>query len=214
VTHCVAAILVRNEAAPDRYFARALTNCARFCDAIVVLDDNSTDETVALAKAAEKVVAVETVHGVDREGWWRGSRESAARQQLWELACAHAGPEGWVYVADADHELIGLLPDEFRALLAAEGCDSWAFPLFDCWDSDQLMRVDGFWQAWHLPRPWLARALPGSWGERGIHSGHLPQRDWVPGLAPGGCGIRHLGYIQRDHRVAKMQRYLDLGVLT
>ena len=72
------------------------------------------------------------------------------------------------------------------------------------------MRSDGFWQAHLHPRPWLFRALEGQWAsERGIHSGHAPIRDWIVGEAPG--AIRHLGYVKKAHRDAKMEKYLALA---
>ena len=204
---CVGALLVRNEAAPDRYLKRVLANAKQFCDDIVVLDDASTDATVQVCRDAGCIV-----HEREGNGWWGGvGRESSARSALWAKAAERASPEGWVYVADADHELVGITPVEFRRLLRAENVDAWACPLWDCWDSDEQMRVDGYWQAhWH-PRVWLARAYPAeTWNPRGIHAGHLPERPWRVGLMPPGTAIRHLGYIQEAHRVDKRLRYMQL----
>lgn len=209
---CVASLLVRNEAGEDRYLRRVLANCALFCDEIVVLDDHSTDETVAICRAADKVVAVESTESQEG-GWWKGGSEFRARQQLWALACQHAGPDGWVLVMDADQELLGIAPEEFRELLHSEAVDCWAFPLWDCWESDQWQRVDGYWKGWAFPRVWLARALPGTWNDRGVHSGHLPTRNWTPGNAPIGAGIAHYGYIKREHRLRKMEKYVSLGTI-
>lgn len=207
----VAALLARNEAGPDRYLARALANAQSFCDAVVVLDDGSTDGTGDFCRARGAVV---TPHGQPAaSGWWgraEAQSEAPARQRLWELASAEAGPGGWIYVFDADHELLGISPAEVRALTRASVADCWACPLWDCWSADTLHRVDGHWQAWHLPRPWLFRALPGTFGTRGIHVGHAPFRNWVPGLMPDGAGIRHLGYVKQQHRLRKFTQYLTL----
>jgi GT2 family glycosyltransferase len=204
---------VRNEAAEDRYLKRVLDNAALFCDEIVVLDDCSTDDTAAICRTHPKVSTVESTHAVD--GWWGGGAsqsERTARETLWELACSHAGPEGWVYVFDADHELLGIEPGDFRTLLEAEGVDAWACPLWDCWDSDELQRVDGFWQAWHHQRAWLFRArLSSEWNQRDIHVGHAPPGPWQTGLMPFGAGIRHLGYVRKEHRLRKMEKYLSLA---
>jgi len=208
---CVGALLVRNEATPDRYLARVLANVKQFCDEIVVLDDASTDDTVAVCKTAGA-----TVH--EREGgggWWGGASpgEAPARAALWQYAVAAAGVDGWVYVADADHELLGIAPRDFRRLLTASEVDAWACPLMDCWHDDQHHRVDGWWQAWRLPRAWLARAYDApQWSQRGIHAGHLPDRAWRVGLMPPSAFIRHLGYVTEQHRVDKRKKYLQIAV--
>lgn len=232
------AILARNEAAPDRYLARVLQNVASFCDHTLLLDDGSTDDTAAIAAAAgAEVVALNEAGG---SGWWgweaawtpateggnlpakRGNQqgnagESPARAALWSLAADRAGPDGWVYIADADHELVGIRPEEFRALTGSTLVNCWAFPLYDCWNSDREMRSDGYWQAHVNPRVWLAKAMPhegfvAEWSDRSIHTGHLPANYPVfAGLAPPPAGIRHLGYVKPVHRIRKMQQYLALA---
>jgi glycosyltransferase involved in cell wall biosynthesis len=205
----VGALLARNEAGSDRYLRRVLANAASYCDALVVLDDGSTDDTRAVCERAEKVVAVERVG--ESGGWWgAGTARSEApnRKRLWQLAREHGAD--WIYVFDADHELLGIAPQEFRALTRATLVDCWAFPLWDCWDREDVHRVDGYWQAWRLPRPWLFKALDGDWGTRAIHVGHCPWRNWNAGLAPSGAGIRHLSYVRPEHRLRKLRAYLSL----
>lgn len=202
----VGAVLARNEA--DRYLRRVLTNVASLCDAIVVLDDNSTDATPDIAKEFGATVLQTGSSG----GWW-GAAEAPARAQLWAATVAAAGPSGWVYVADADHELIGCTRADLRALARASHVNSWAWPLYDCWDSDTTHRVDGFWQAWRTPRPWMARAVPEpdwtpSWSRQGLHVGHFPSNyPFKVGVAPG--AVKHLGYIKLSDRQIKARRYLD-----
>jgi len=221
VTRCIGALLVRNEAAPDRYLARALDNAAAFCDGIVVLDDASDDETAAFCRAHPAVLRVET-RSTNGVGWWgatvQSDGESHARARLWAMAAEAAGADGWVYVLDADHELVGISPADFRTLLRATEVNAWACPLWDCWGGDDKMRVDGYWQAHRHPRPWLARALPRrafvpSWGDgRAIHAGHLPPNyPLVTGLMPPGAAIRHLGYCDPQARLQKARRYVSLG---
>lgn len=209
---CVGALLARNEAAPDRYLERVLKNAFQFCDDVVVLDDHSTDGTAGLCRDAGAIVH-EREEGGDG-GWWgvaTANGESSARAALWNLAATAAGPNGWIYVFDADHELVGIRPADFRRLLAASNVDAWACPLYDCWDSDETHRVDGYWQAWRSPRVWLARAYAAAdWPQRGIHVGHLPPREWHVGLMPPNAAIRHLGYIVAKQRVDKQRKYLHL----
>lgn len=211
-------MVVRNEAAPDRYLKRVLTNAKQFCDELVVLDDASTDDTVAVCKAAGATVHERTVGG----GWWGGasaaSGEASARETLWTLASAACGSTGWVLVVDADMELVGLTPRDFRRLLTASNVNAFAWPLWDVWDSEDKMRVDSWWKAHLLPRVWLARAHPldgytPMWHTNGrtIHSGHLPPNYPLRvGLAPQGVAWRHLSYLNPAHRKQKARKYLAL----
>ena len=207
----VGALLVRNEAAPDRYLRQTLANMAQFCDQIVGVDDHSTDDTKAICRASEKVVVVEDAQS--EPGWWKKD-ETAARAQLWDLAAKHGD---WVYVADADHELLGITPTEFRKLCTSQTVNGWACPLWDCWDSPDQQRVDGYWVAWRSPRVWLAQTKPlsgflPSWSGRNLHAGHLPINFPGPfGLMPHGPGIAHRGYIRPEHRALKARKYLAVA---
>jgi len=204
----VAAILARNEA--DRYLARVIANCQALCDRVLVVDDHSEDDTLSLAADLGCV----TSQTRSDAGFW-GRDETAARAQLWLEATALAGQDGWVYVADADHELVGIDRDGMQMLTRSNIVTCWAWPLADCWDSDALMRIDGYWQAHTTPRPWMFRVSPTAtyaphWDRKAIHAGHAPHNyPMLAGTAPG--FIRHLGYVEREARERKSKRYLDLA---
>ena len=211
----VGALLCRNE--EGRYLEEVLEDVARFCDEIVVVDDGSTDATPDIARASGASVFSS---GSDKDqGFW-GSNETVPRADLWARASSAAGRDGWLLIADADHLLTGITPDDFRILCRAENVNAWAFRLFDCWEREPYRhRTDGYWQAWCRPRPWLFRGRPTEdfepqWDTRGIHSGHFPANyPMCVGNAPGCAGIIHLGYCKPEDRAAKARKYLDLGVL-
>lgn len=216
----VAALLARNEAAPDRYLKRCVTNALSYCDGVVCVDDGSTDATASVVEQVARdmgkpAIVAPAGSQAPPEGFW-GRNETSPRALLWELAAREAGARGWIYVFDADHELCGLSPEDFTALTRAERVSAWAWPLWDCWEQDTLHRVDGYWQAWRSPRPWLFRANPQPrWSPqwhtpRGIHTGHCPPNyPLVVSLAPG--AIRHLGYVSSEHRHTKSAKYLALA---
>lgn len=210
---CIGACLARNE--EDRYLERAIKNAGQFCDTVLLLDDHSTDRTAAAAAFLGAIVT--SLDGVSpKTGWW-GKDETPARHMLWMQAAEMAGPDGWIYLFDADHELLGITPKEFRKLLGSKVVNAWACVLWDCWGSDTTHRVDGYWQAWMRPRPWLVRAKPANiyvpeWlSARKHHVGHIPSNyPYLMGFMPRDVGIRHLGYVKQDDRVTKRERYLSL----
>lgn len=201
------ACLARNEA--DRYLAEVLHQAKEYCDEVVVLDDGSDDITAETARKSAAVFLRE------ESGAW--GNESPARAELWQLAAERTREDGWIYIFDADHLLTGITPDTFRTLTHSDHHNAWAFPLYDCWDSPDQHRVDGYWQAWRTPRVWFAKAKPTpdfqpEWPARGIHCGHLPSNyPLQAGIAPAPAGILHLGYIKSSDREAKAQQYLALA---
>lgn len=212
----IGALLCRNEAAPDRYLKLVLDNMLRYCDSVVAWDDSSEDDTRAVLESAG--VEIASPRGAQRagEGFW-GHDEVAPRAGLWEAATKVAGPDGWIYVADADHELVGITPSELRACCTTRIVTAWVMPLWDCWVPDgTAMRVDNMWQAHNHPRPWLFKVPPANfvpyWGERKeIHVGHYPHNlPLTCGVLPG-AAIRHWGYSKQHHREEKCRRYLRLN---
>ena len=95
----VTALLVKNEA--DRYLRRVLQCCWKFSDAVLVLDDRSTDNSVQLAKDLNCQVRIRG--SLTGEAW---GKEALARAELWDWAAEEAG-DGWVLICDADMLLHG-----------------------------------------------------------------------------------------------------------
>jgi hypothetical protein len=205
----VGGLLCRNEA--NRYLRRAVENALHFCGHVVAVDDASTDGTRGVLA---EYPGVEIVAQEGTEGYW-GHDERPLRKLLWERAAAKAGDDGWIYVFDADHELLDLTAEQFAVLTRSKVVNAWGWVLWDCWDDENLHRTDGYWQAWHTHRPWLVRAKPKpgfvpEWPERQIHVGHFPANyPYIMGLAPG--GIRHLGYVKQEDREKKAEKYLALA---
>lgn len=204
----VAALLLRNEAGPDRYLRRVLDNVKTLCDDIVVVDDHSEDDTTRICREYGATVSQLT----DNSAWW-GTDETSARAHLWTLAAKVAGPDGWVYCADGDHILEGVTREDMHTLAAAEHVNGWAWPLMDMWSEDHF-RIDGYWQAWRSPRVWMVKVPPAgwqpAWTTRDIHAGHFPHNLEIhAAVAPG--FIRHMGYARPEHREAKARKYLALA---
>ena len=207
MTRLVSALLVRNEASPDRYLERILRRCAEFSEDILVLDDGSTDDTVELCKRAGALVKQRPAS----PPMW--GAEASARAELWERG-AKLAKDGWLLVADADMLLVG----DPKPLCASWDVNSWAFVLYDVWSEDEkLFRCDPPWMGHLVPRPWLVRpaAVPAGWRpewpSRGLHVGHIPSNfPLICGaVEPHVLHWRHLAYAKREHRERKHRQYLE-----
>lgn len=199
----ITAVLARNEA--DKYLDRVVRHHLRF-GPVLVLDDHSDDGTAVVAEAAGAIVRQRTT-GIPMWG-----QESTARQELWEWAAGEA-KDGWVLIADADQLLMG----DPRPLCTSWNVNTWAMPLYDCWDSETTFRADGFWAGYRQARAWLFRPADvppdwtPQWGDRGIHSGHAPA-NWpmLAGIAPPDIYWLHLGWMDPAQRRVKYERYRNV----
>lgn len=200
------AILARNEGEFGRPFASILERCRSFSDAVLVLDDQSTDATASIATLSGCIVRTRT----GRPAW---GEESPARKELWDFACEYATePDDWILVCDADMELRG----DVRALCESEAVNCWCFCLYDLW-SETHYRSDQFWQGHLHPRPWLfaPNRVPSdwvpAWDTRGLHCGHFPPNmPILAGIAPiASISYLHFAYSTPEYRVLKHAQYLS-----
>lgn len=201
----VVATLARQEAGPDRCFARVLRRASEFADAILVLDDNSTDGTAQIARDHGAIVKRRELA---TPAW---GNEAAARQELWDFALEHCpDADSWVLINDADQELVG----DVRSLCLTREVNCWSFVLYDLWSQTEY-REDQFWRGHLTPRPWLfaPRRVPQGWtpewSGRGIHPGHFPPNlPLVPGLAPPDAFYwLHYAYATQEARERKLAQY-------
>ena len=200
----VTAMLVRNEA--DRFLRQVLQNAKACADQVLVLDDNSEDDTVAVARECG---AITVSRETSTPAW---GNESAARQELWDLAVDAAQVcRAWVLFQDADM----ILSADPRPLTATNALNSWLWPLYDMWSPTEY-RADGYWRAHEFARPWMVNPfhVPAGWkpewSPRGIHCGHLPS-NWVMwgAIAPPQYYWKHLAYSSPEAREHKHTQYLS-----
>ncbi len=196
----VSCILARNEA--DRDLPAVLENAATFADRILVLDDSSTDDTVAVSKRHGA-----TVRTRKSDGMW--GREAPARKELWDWG-AKVAKDGWLLIQDADM----LLRGDPRPLTKTWTYNAWSFVLYDLW-GEGVYREGDFWQGHLHPRPWLfcpSRVPEGwvaEWPARGIHVGHAPLNyPLVSGvIQPEVLHWEHRAYVSPLRRQAKAMQY-------
>lgn len=185
-----------------------LARCRQFSDHLLVLDDQSTDDTAEIATHYGAVVR-------SRQGGLAWGEESPARKELWEFACEYAvGQDDWILICDADMELHG----DPRPLCESTEVNAWSWVLYDLWDSETTYRSDQFWRGHEFPRVWMVapnRVPEGwraDWGNRGIHCGHFPPNlPLLAGNAPFNLYWLHFGWQKREHRLLKAAQYASVS---
>lgn len=194
----VVCLLAARNAAVDLpgYFQSA----ARFCDAIVALDDGSTDETRELLEACTLVKVLLT--NPRRESYW-GWDDAANRNRLL-TAAAKLNPE-WVISIDTDERIDPSDAAALRNFLREEALPGWAYG-FRVFPMQQDLKH-------YAPQHylWVYRLFayePGqSFPEQRLHfvplPTNIPRAAWVDTT----LRIQHLGGMTAARRRARFEKY-------
>ena len=222
--------LVRNESA--KYWRSCLEAWSQFADKIVVLDDASEDQTLAIAREFPKVISDCRI--VENLAMW--GQETWARQAQWNFTMENSKEGDAILILDAD-----MVPARDPRDFLDPEIDIYYFALYDLWDSLSIQRCstdavscltneececpiehrlfyreDSFWYGHHAPRVWMVRRPPDDfkpiWSKRGIHCGHLPLN--LPAArqlyAPRSYSLLHYAYADPRDRSAKHLAYTSL----
>ncbi len=197
-------MLVHNEA--DRFLPRVLQHAARYVDEAVILDDASSDDTVAVCRNCLQDLPL-LLHSNREPGF---HNEVQLRQQLWKLLLEQ-DPD-WILILDADEMLEERVVAEINQLLQQPNIDVYGFRTFDFWNSTHY-REDNLWRGHLHYKPYLMRYQPGfiyQWLETPLHCGRFPVN--INALPVGLSDLRliHLGWSTERDRQNKYQRYIQL----
>ncbi|MDK8193636.1 glycosyltransferase family 2 protein [Paenibacillus sp. UMB7766-LJ446] len=201
--HVTLSMIVRNE--EHRYLRQALETHRPWIDRAVIIDDGSTDHTVALCQ--EMLAGIPLTLIVNPASLF--ADEVSLRKQQWETTVA-TGPE-WILNLDADE----ILTTDFgivRNQLLGGTEDAIYFRLFDMW-SETHYRDDQYWQAHAYYRPFLVRYRPEwsyEWKETPQHCGRFPLTIQHFAYGCHSPRVKHYGWARAEDRIRKYERYQAL----
>ncbi|WP_405153951.1 glycosyltransferase family 2 protein [Paenibacillus sp. FSL K6-0108] len=201
--HVTLSMIVRNE--EHRYLGQALETHRPWIDRAVIIDDGSTDRTVALCQEILADIPLTLI--VNPASLF--ADEVSLRKQQWETTVA-TGPE-WILNLDADE----ILTTDFgivRNQLLSGTEDAIYFRLFDMW-SESHYREDQYWQAHTYYRPFLVRYRADwsyEWKETPQHCGRFPLTIQHFAYGCHSPRVKHYGWARAEDRIHKYERYQAL----
>jgi glycosyltransferase involved in cell wall biosynthesis len=197
-------MLVKNEA--DRWLTQSLGKLVRLCDKIVVLDDDSTDNTTQICMDYGCKVYVS-----DKSLW--GTDELYQRKRLFDLAKFEAKENDWIICLDADEIIpLAFIPYlKYLMNILDNNINGIALKLHDMWDCEHY-REDMYWEAHKFNYPVAIRYREGfdyKWRDKLLHCGRFPQNS-SPNCITTHIPLKHMGWSTLEDRKQKYDRYMKV----
>lgn len=195
------AMMMKNEA--NRYLRVVLNRVKSFIDYAVILDDNSTDDTIEVCKEILAGVPLTILDNKENT-----NNEVVLRKKLWNTAVSIGD---WILILDADELFEPKIENEISKLINQTYCDVWAFRLYDMWD-EKHYREDKYWSAHLIYRPFLVRYQPNfeyKWRDTPVHCGRFPENITLLPTYASDIRVKHLGYMKKEDRIKKYLWYME-----
>lgn len=199
----IAQMVVRNES--SRHLTRVLDDLSSYVDKIVITDDCSTDDTVAICKKYTKHVfeLSESLFAV---------HEGQLRQLALDNLGKVANKNDWILAIDAD-EILWSTKEPLKKLLNNIRWDVMGLEFINMWDEENY-RIDGTWAPHKCTKLYRFRR-DGKIKDRVLACGSEPtyveeaiRKNRI--LWDSGLKIQHLGYLRDEDKMAKYQRYMEI----
>ncbi len=194
-------MIVKNES--GRYLRQVLESHLKYIDEAVIIDDASTDDSVAVCLDVLKDIPVLLVKNEAS----KFSNEVTLRMQQWEETIS-TNPE-WILNLDADEIFEDKFAVEVQQLMEQDNIDVFSFRLYDFWNSAHY-REDQYWRAHFTYRPFLVRYREGinyKWKNTPQHCGRYPENIFQLPNSLSSLRVKHLGWMNPQDRLEKFLRY-------
>jgi glycosyltransferase involved in cell wall biosynthesis len=176
-----------------------LASLSRFVDAIVILDDGSTDNTVQICRSFGKVQHLLR---------WPKSFFHEGIDRNVVLAMAKDTEPDWIVIVDIDEVFEDRIVDVIDGMMSQDQYVAWGFRMLHFWRGKSHFRMDGTWgnETRHHIHPRLFRNQPAiHFPPQPIHGAHILGLEGRAALAD--VFIRHYGYSYPDKVREKYQLY-------
>jgi glycosyltransferase involved in cell wall biosynthesis len=191
---------IKNEA---RWIERVLRSMLPMCERIFILDDHSTDDTVAICESFPEVTLFRSE--------FEGLEETRDKNFLIEKVEQEVPEGSWIICIDGDEEIAPGGQDRIREIIdnPATYQTSFRFHVKYLWDREDQWRTDGIYAEFH--RPSMFRLTRGqryqSAAGGGFHCGNVPDSGGPGGSPRTAVKLLHYGYLYREDRLRKFEWY-------
>jgi glycosyltransferase involved in cell wall biosynthesis len=196
VPKLTAGIRVKNG---ERWAQECLASLSRFVDAIVILDDGSTDATPDTCRSFAKVV---------RCVRWEKSFFHEGLDRNVVLALAKDTDPDWILMVDIDEVFEDRIVDRIGAMMDSDRFAMWGFRMVHFWGGRTHFRIDATWglETRHHIHTRLFRNQPGlHFPPQPIHGAHVLGLEGDAALSD--LAIKHYGYASLEGNAAKAALY-------
>ena len=191
-----AGIRVRNG---ELWAEECLQSLSGFVDAIVILDDGSTDGTPDICRSFAKVA-----HFVR----WEKSFFHEGIDRNVVLALAKDTEPDWIVMMDIDEVFEARIAERVGPMMGLGDVAVWGFRMLHFWRGKTHFRIDSQWgqETRHHIHPRLFRNQPGAhFPPQQIHGAHILGIEGRAALSD--VVIRHYGYSYPEQVLAKHRLY-------
>ncbi len=198
-------MIMKDEA--SRYLRPMLEDAKRYITDAVIIDDNSTDSSVALCEEILKGIPYKIIKNKES----KFSNEIELRTQQWKETIK-TNPD-WIVFLDADEIFEDQFAQEVKQLVKSPDIDMYFFRLYDFWNTNHY-REDTHWQAHSIYRPFLIRYrpdIPYAWDRKTPqHCGRMPSVATKLLGKTSELRLKHYGWAKEHDRIRKYHRFLIL----
>lgn len=200
----VLSMIVHNES--GRYLEKTLDKALKVVDAVLIIDDASTDNTLEICEEKLKNITHKIIH--NEKSMFH--KEYKLRKLQWSETLKFN--PGWILSLDADEVLEDRAPELIKQLIKIDNIDVYNFKLFDMWNETEY-RDDKWWSAHNSYMTFLIRYQPKfkyKFKKTNQHCGRLPKNLKYLENADIDLKIKHFGWAREEDRKAKYERYKKL----
>ena len=200
----VLSMVVHNEG--SRYLRKMLSHAVQYVDEVLIIDDASTDNTVAVCEEILKNVPHKII--INKNSMF--ANEYKLRMKQWKET-VKLNP-GWILNLDADEIFEDSIIEKMPFMVRNKNVDAYAFRLYDMWNETQY-RDDSYWHAHDHYTPYLIRYFKSfrpHFKKTRQHCGRFPKNIWRLQHINSDIRLKHYGWADEESRINKYQRYKQL----